>query len=190
MIGAAASSFVAFLLVLILVQGQNIQPADVAFSQKVITYRKAGLTKMFLFFTKLGKAVPTLLICLLLVLIPQTRTTIALNVGINVVATTGLTFIIKRIFKRERPRDNRLVEETDHSFPSGHSSTAATLYIGIFLNALLFMNAAWWLAVPAFLLSFLVGFSRVYLGIHYFTDVLGGWFLGLTIAFVVPLLMN
>ncbi|MGM0214413.1 phosphatase PAP2 family protein [Enterococcus sp. AZ109] len=190
MIGAAASSFIAFLAILVLVRGKNIQSADVSFSQKVVAKRRNELTKLFLFFTKLGKAIPTLLICLLLVLFPQTRITIALNVGVNVMVTTGLTYIIKRIFKRERPRDNRLVEETDHSFPSGHSSTAATLYIGISLNALLFMEASWWVMIPAILLSFLVGFSRVYLGIHYFTDVLGGWFLGLTVAFLVPLLMN
>lgn len=190
MIWIAASSLMAFFLILILVQGEKIQPADVSFAKKVIAQRRDGLTSMFLFFTKLGKAVPSILICLLLVLFPQTRVTIALNVGINVMITTGLTYIIKRIFKRERPKGDRLVEEVDHSFPSGHSSTAAALYMGIVLNSFLYLNASWWWIIPGLLISFLIGFSRVYLGIHYFTDVLGGWFLGTGIVFLVPLMMR
>lgn len=190
MMWIAVSSFVCFFLVLILVQGKRIQPIDVSFAKKVIAQRQDALTSMFLFFTKLGKAVPTILICLLLVLFPQTRTTIALNVGINVMATTGLTYIIKRIFRRERPKGDRLVEELDHSFPSGHSSTAAALYLGIFLNSFLYMNSSWWWAIPTLLICLLIGFSRVYLGVHYVTDVLGGWFLGTGIVFLVPLFVN
>ncbi|MEO1768966.1 MULTISPECIES: phosphatase PAP2 family protein [Enterococcus] len=190
MLWLAVGSLIIFFLILILVQGKKIQLADISFSRKVIAQRQDGLTRMFLFFTKLGKALPTIFLCLLLVLFTRTRETVALNVGITIMLTTGLTYIIKRIFKRERPRENRLVEEQDHSFPSGHASTAAAFYMGLFLNGYLYAGEFWWLVIPALIISFLIGFSRVYLGIHYFTDILGGWFLGLAIVFLVPLLMN
>ncbi len=67
-----------------------------------------------------------------------------------------------------------------YSFPSGHSSTAATAY-----GSLAVFRPRRWRKVLAVLLPLLVGFSRVCLGVHYPTDVLAGWALGALAVFAM-----
>lgn len=65
-----------------------------------------------------------------------------------------------------------------YSFPSGHTASSFTV-LGIFLFGIKKYR------VSCFILAFLIAFSRLYLGVHYFTDVLGGAVLGLVDAYLV-----
>lgn len=100
-------------------------------------------------------------------------------------ATSGLLIVVlKNIFQRPRPAIQHLVEEHGFSFPSGHS-LAATLVCGslIVLVGLAVKNATARQMIQ-FLLGLLVVIiliSRVYVGVHYPSDVLAGFFLGLGI---------
>jgi undecaprenyl-diphosphatase len=106
-----------------------------------------------------------------------------------VVASSGgwlLNSVLKEVFGRARPEVvPHLREVMTLSFPSGHAMTSAAVYLT--LGALLMRIAKrpltkFYCMSAAMLVTALVGASRVYLGVHYPTDVLAGWLLGLSWA--------
>jgi membrane-associated phospholipid phosphatase len=96
-------------------------------------------------------------------------------IGINIIATEGL----KRIFDRIRPYDKYpndvfvLKTSKGYSFPSGHTSLAFAT-----ATTLSYTCKKWYIILPAYLWAGCVGYSRMYLGRHYPSDVLGGAVVG------------
>lgn len=87
-----------------------------------------------------------------------------------------LNVILKHVFQRARPSlDNPLLTLTTYSFPSGHT-VAATLFYGLIAAYLVCMASRWkprlLIVIGACVMVGLVGLSRMYLGVHYLTDVL------------------
>ncbi len=98
-----------------------------------------------------------------------------------VASFTGRALVIleKEWFARVRPEEHlRLVEVHYQSFPSGHSANAMIVYVGLAL--LTFDDARWrrWAVGAALALAFGVGISRPMLGVHWPSDVVGGWAFG------------
>lgn len=103
-------------------------------------------------------------------------------VTFDLVGVTVINQAIKHIVRRPRPNVLRLVEEDGYSFPSGHSMVSMAFY-GIIIY-LVYKNVTnkylkWTLITLLSLLILSIGFSRIYVGVHYFTDVVGGFLLGL-----------
>lgn len=104
-----------------------------------------------------------------------------------VVATAGTflaTFSLKRLIQRERPyeRYSYIIphsKSSKYSFPSGHTSAAFTTCTYIFLQ-----THKWYYVAPAFGWAVAVGYSRMYLGEHYPSDVLAGAALGTAVAWL------
>jgi undecaprenyl-diphosphatase len=104
----------------------------------------------------------------------------ALILAINLSGSWLLNGIFKSFFRRQRPdlwaSPNRPM---DYSYPSGHSMSAISFYGLLALYASRFVSIPLTLTVAiASGISILVGFSRVYLGVHWPTDVLSGWLAG------------
>ena len=91
-----------------------------------------------------------------------------------------VTLFGKVFFERPRPL-GAAVLETDFSFPSGHATSAVTFYG--FLAYLIIKHAKKSyhriILMITFLIVFLIGFSRLYLGVHYLSDVLAGYMVGI-----------
>ncbi|CAN5526540.1 phosphatase PAP2 family protein [soil metagenome] len=98
-----------------------------------------------------------------------------IEIGINIVVTTGM----KAAFNRTRPSDKYpndvfvLTTSNGQSFPSGHTSLAFATATSFAIQ-----YKKWYVVVPAYLWAGSVGYSRMYLGKHYPTDVLAGAVVG------------
>ncbi len=90
-------------------------------------------------------------------------------------------FILKNIFNRTRPLDHFLVEQGGLSYPSGHSMVAMTFYMTLaylFTKNMRDQKKRNWIYILASIMVVLMGVSRLYLGVHWPTDIIGGYSIG------------
>lgn len=158
--------------------------------QRILLYiqeyvRDDFLTPAMKFITTLGNAgfiwiVLTILLCL---------TVKYRKVGCNCVSALLLSLLINNVFlknfiARSRPFDvisslvPLITKPTDYSFPSGH--TACSFAVGF----LLFRKLPKKYGIPALLLAVLISFSRLYVGVHYPSDVIAGMISGICISYL------
>lgn len=134
--------------------------------------------------TSLGSITVLLLVSALVVvyLLMKRMPRAALLVAVSVGGGMALNWVLKQLFERARPElVPHAIEVHSLSFPSGHSTLAAVTYLT--LGALLARieqraSLKAYLLGTAMLLAILIGLSRIYLGVHWPTDVLAGWALG------------
>ncbi|WP_421762207.1 phosphatase PAP2 family protein [Devosia sp.] len=134
-------------------------------------------------FTILGLIVMASAVYLLL----EKKAGTAIFLVVSVVAGTVISNVLKQTFNRPRPNVEASLSVFTASFPSGHAALSAVVYLT--LGALLSQSARsplikGYLIGLALLMAFLVGVSRIYLGMHYPTDVIAGWSLGLSWAMI------
>ena len=152
--------------------------------QSITVHMSPTLTSAVKIITHTGDAMVVTAICLSLFVVPKIRKLYALPVAFTVSIAEILNLILKNVFVRERPNILRLVNETSYSFPSGHAMASAALYSCIAILAWRY-NKKIAMTIFCCVMTILIGLSRVYLGVHYITDVIGGWCLGIAIATIV-----
>ena len=139
-----------------------------------------GLTSFYQVVTNFGGTVyvPILLGALLVFLLLKKWYAEAIFITANVALVPVLVFIFKHVYGRTRPSLPHLVVENGLSFPSGHASTSMMFYTCLMVlicQRLHSRQMKWVVRVLASLFIVVIGMSRIYLGVHYPTDILGGW---------------
>ena len=152
-----------------------------------------SLDKFMLIFTNFGGVICTTCFTLLLILLGKTRFT-GLQVAVTLAISQTITYVLKALLSRERPYNILKNLNTfdiilkDYSFPSGHTSASFAIATSIAFN----MPK---LSILVFLVALLIGISRIYLGVHYPTDVAAGIIVGvgsaaMTHAFLLNFIAN
>ncbi|MBZ5753438.1 phosphatase PAP2 family protein [Metabacillus rhizolycopersici] len=158
------------------------------FDQKVIDtvrlYASPAMDRFMLFITEMGSTfmLGLLLVISMIWLFVKRKNLWGMIFYLITVAGGGLlNFWLKSFFERERPNVNRIMEADGFSFPSGHSMGSMTYYG--FLGYLVMRSKYKPLSKLGWVILFglvilLIGISRIYLGVHYPSDVLAGYMAG------------
>ncbi|OHB24539.1 MAG: hypothetical protein A2542_03595 [Parcubacteria group bacterium RIFOXYD2_FULL_52_8] len=136
----------------------------------------------FLFFTRLGDLPVVAVLALMLVyaLWKSGAVHYLLPFFLTFIGSMGTMYVVKHLVARARPV-GALLLETGYSFPSGHATVAVALFGFIALIAVREVGSVpcrRLLSAALILLVLLIGVSRVYLGVHFASDILGGFILG------------
>ncbi len=141
--------------------------------------RNEFLDNYFLSITNMGGVIFIVLFVIILFFSFKDIKIIYLSLG-----GVGFNTVMKIIIHRERPNINRMIEESGYSFPSGHSLVSSLVYGYLIykLNSIIknkFIKCVVIGIIICIILS--IGISRIYLGVHYFSDVFCGFLEGIII---------
>ena len=134
------------------------------------------------FITNFGGAIFIIALTALLVIAIKNKK-IGLSIFTNLVIITVLNQSLKRILQRPRPTEYRIIQETGYSFPSGHSMISMAFYGYLIYLIYRYVRNKYikWISISLLsILICLIGISRIYLGVHYTSDVLGGFLISIS----------
>lgn len=140
------------------------------------------VTPIAKFITNFGGAIFLVILTIVLFILIKDKK-IGISIFSNLAIITILNQLLKRILQRPRPTEFRIIEETGYSFPSGHSMISMAFYGYLIYLIYKYVKNKYikWAAIV--LLSILIcciGISRIYLGVHYTSDVLGGFLISVS----------
>ena len=157
-------------------------------SNNIINKNRTEIVKVI---TNITSPIMVIITLLILVLAIKDKK-IKISLVINLLGITIINNLIKVIIARPRPEINKLVTETGYSFPSGHSITSMVFYgYLVYLTYKYINNKKIKIPLIIFLILLIptIGLSRIYLGVHYASDVLCGFLLG-TIYLILFILIS
>ena len=134
------------------------------------------------FITNFGGAIILIILAPMLFIFIKNKK-IGISVILNLIIITVLNQLLKRIVQRPHPTEFRIVEESGYSFPSGHSMVSMAFYGYLIYLIYKYVKNKYLKWISIILLSILIcsiGISRIYLGVHYTSDVLGGFFISIS----------
>ena len=157
----------------------------------VISTRCDFLDKFFKFITDLGDK--SFIIGLVVGVVLVLRNTTGYLYATLAIDTVITNFIFKQLIRRDRPDVLKLIKQGGFSFPSGHSMISMSMYgMLIYLCYKKIKNKyiKWIICSLLGILILSIGLSRVYLGVHYISDVLGGFILSFIMVVLYTELIN
>ena len=157
---------------------------DQSISHAILSFVSPFTTRLMEIVTFFGSSsflFPAYLVLIIFYLFRKNRE-LALDVTMIGLSSTGILFLFKKIFKRHRPLDPLISNVTGFSFPSGHSFSSFTFF-GLLIYIIWKTNIRkfWKILISFFLFLFAatIAFSRVYLRVHYPSDVVAGFCLSI-----------
>ncbi len=150
------------------------------------------LTPVIKMITNFGGAMVLSITTLLLLIIIKDKK-IGVGILINLCTATGLNLILKSLLQRPRPTEFRIINETGYSFPSGHSMISMAFYgfiIYLIYEKVKNKYIKWTSITLLSILIVMIGFSRIYLGVHYVSDVLAGFLFSIAYLIVYIGIIN
>lgn len=185
----------AVLLTIMATNSALIQPTDNAIRVLVNAHRSSVANTFWMNFTQIFNSKETIMWIVITIILSWIMTSRPFVVQVTITLLSGifLNHFFKSIIKRPRPLANILMHYSGYSFPSGHSCAAA-LVLGCLVLLTWHVSQRKWLnyLITIFFvcLAVTVGFSRVYVGAHYPSDVIGGLCLGTTLVTGFQLLFS
>lgn len=167
---------------LLTISRNYLESFDQSIIRFVYSFRSDGITELMKFFTFLGGEIFLVSgIILLLALLLRKHKISSFNFAVLLVFGTIINLLLKNVYQRPRPDYLPLLFESTYSFPSGHAMNSFIFYscivyfiirniknTGVRVATILFFGA----------LVYMIGLSRIYLGVHYPSDVLAGFIAG------------
>jgi len=194
-----------FIITALLMLNGSLERFDAAIQSAVFSLRNPALTAFMVPFSYSGNWQAVTPLCLLLLLVPKTRRAYGVPLTLSAISAVLFYQVLKHLFMRVRPEVSlHLLEQHGYSFPSGHSLTSFLVW-GMMALLLLYYYRSGGARLPLYkketgpvsfissekrlkpvlvlliLYIVLMGFSRIYVGVHWPSDVLGSWFLSLPI---------
>lgn len=184
---------VGFLLLAEDVFHKEIMNGDVIGYKFISTYLISDfLTPIVKFITNFGGAIYLIGITIILCIVIKNKK-IGIAIISNLAIVTIFNQLLKRILQRPRPEEFRIINESGYSFPSGHSMISMAFYG--FLIYLIYKNVKnkyikWSLIIVLGILIISIGISRIYLGVHYTSDVVAGFLMAISYLIIYTSMIN
>lgn len=162
---------------------KEIMKGDIIGYQMVSTFLISDFaTPIAKIITNFGGAIFLIVITVILFILIKNKK-IGVAITTNLVLVALLNQLLKNILQRPRPTEYRIIQETGYSFPSGHSMASMAFYgylIYLIYKYVENKNIKWILITLLSILICSIGISRIYLGVHYTSDVLGGFLISIS----------
>lgn len=175
-------SLIGFSCIAILISGQELSQFDHSVIALIQGFESPTLTLIMKIFTGIGSFpsvfVIAILVSLFLYFVLKHRGELILF-GAVVIGTPIINQVLKQFFHRARPDLHRLIEIGGYSFPSGHAMNAFAVYVIIAYLLWRHIPSRFGrtiLIILSTVFILMIGISRIYLGVHYPSDIIGGYF--------------
>lgn len=172
---------------------KEIMNGDIIGYKFISTYLISDFaTPIAKFITNFGGAIFLIGIAVILFIVIKNKK-IGISIITNLAIITILNQLLKRILQRPRPEEFRIINESGYSFPSGHSMISMAFYgylIYLIYKYVKNKYLKWFLITILGILIVNIGISRIYLGVHYTSDVLAGFLISISYLIVYISIVN
>ena len=175
-------SIILFIVIAYMVKTKNDLYIDTLIYKLIEKHITNNLTNYIKYMTYIGSAFIVLGVVLFVFIFFKNKK-YSLYMLLNLINITIFQLILKNIFSRSRPIEINLIEESGYSFPSGHSMISMAFYgllIYLIYRYVKNKKLKYTLITLLSILIFLIGVSRIYLGVHYASDVIAGFCISLS----------